>query len=308
MRTTLSQQVQSSLMFVSDSSKKLVDAQNHTASGKRIMRPSDDVPGTNRALSLRSAINTVEQYANNIDVSKPQVQASASAVADLVKAVQRVQTIAIGAINSAKTKDAHEANIKELDGILSQIADIANTKHIDQYLFSGTATGTPPLQAQAGAQPFAYAGNSGVRQTQVLSWVSMQTNIPGDKLFNFNGEAGADTTDLFTMVKQVRDTIKTGIDSGNMSAVGDHLENIESNLDNLLTNSAQLGSWLARMDNASGVLSDTQDRLKMMLSETEDIDLPQAVVELKTQENIYQSALAITSRMLDLSLASLKYS
>ena len=304
MRTTLNQQVQSSLMFVSDSSKKLVDAQNHAASGKRIMRPSDDVPGTNRALSLRSAINTVGQYANNIVVSKPQVEASANAVNDIVKAIQKVWTIAIGAVNSAKTETALKANVAELDGILSQIADIANTKHIDQYLFSGTATGTPPLQAQAGAQPFAYVGNSGVRQTQVLSWVSMQTNTPGDKLFNFDGEAGAGTTDLFTMVKQVRDAI----DSGNMTAVSDQMKNIELNLDNLLTHNAQLGSWLARLENAGGVLSDTQDRLKLMLSETEDIDLPQAVVELKTQENIYQSALAITSRMLDLSLASLKYS
>lgn len=308
MRTTLNQQVQSSLMFVSDSSKKLVDAQNHTASGKRILRPSDDVPGTNRALNLRTAISTVEQYANNIVVSRPQVAASANAVADLVKAVQKVQTIAIGAINSAKTAPALEADMKELDGILSQIADIANTKHIDQYLFSGTATGTPPLQAQAGPQPFAYVGNSGVRQTQVLSWVSMQINVTGDKLFNFDGGAGADTTDLFTMVKQLRDAIETGKDTGNMSAVGDQLKNIELNLDNLLTHSAQLGSWMARMDNANGVLSDTGDRLKMMLSDTEDIDLPKAVVELKTQENIYQSALAITSRMLDLSLASLKYS
>ena len=58
------------------------------------------------------------------------------------------------------------------------------------------------------------------------------------------------------------------------------------------------------MDRAKEVLADSRVRLQEMLSDTEDIDLSKAVVELKSQENIYQAALLISSRMLDLSLAS----
>ena len=41
-----------------------------------------------------------------------------------------------------------------------------------------------------------------------------------------------------------------------------------------------------------------------LLSDVEDIDLPSAVIELQTQENIYQAALAINLRVMNMSLLS----
>ncbi len=304
MRTSLSQQIQTSLMYMDVASNKLVEAQTRAVSGKRIQKPSDDVSGTNRGLTLRSAINTTDQYTNNIVVSTPLMGATQNAVADLVKATRSVRDIAVAASSPDVTGSARTAYIAQLDDLRGQMVDVANSKHLDQYLFSGTATNTPPLVAQAGAQPYAYAGDSGVRKTQVLSWVTLPVNIPGNRLFNFDGGAGAGTTDLFTMVKQLRDAVA----NGTADTVSAQLDNIDGNLDNLLTCSAQLGSWAARMERAQNVLADTKIRLQEMLSDTEDIDLPQAVVELKTQENVYQAALAISSRMLDLSLASLQFS
>ncbi len=302
MRSSLSQQIQSSLMFTNIASQRLIEAQNHAVSGKRILRPSDDVPGTNRALSLRSAISTVDQLTNNIVVSKPMLNATQAALSDLISVVREVRNIAVSAGNAANTDTAREAYAKQLDAILAKMADIANTKHTDQFLFSGTATNVPAVQQQTGTPPYVYVGNSGTRHTQVLSWVSLPVNIPGEQLFNFDGSAGAGTTDMFTMVVQLKDKIL----NGSCNDVSGELDNIDKNLDNLLANTARVGSWVARMESAKDVLGDTKIRLQEMLSDTEDIDLPEAIVKLKTQENVYQTALAITSRMLDLSLASLQ--
>ena len=302
MRTSLSQQIQGQMLYLDLASTRLVDAQLRAISGKRIMKPSDDVPGTNRALRLRTAISNVDQFTNNIEVTEPLLGATQSTIADLVSAARSVRDIAVAAGAPDYTGGARDAAVAELNDILGQMQDIANTKHLDQYVFSGTATETAPLVPQAGPSPYAYAGNSGTRRTQVLSWVGLPVNIPGDKLFNFDGGAGAGSTDLFTMVAQLRDAIKTG----NTSQVSSQITNIDANLDNLLSCGAQVGSWAARMDKAKNVLADTNVRLQEMLSDTEDIDLPRAIVELKSQENVYQTALAISSRMLGLSLASMR--
>jgi len=303
MRTSLSEQIQGSLMYLEAASRNLLQAQDRAATGKRILKPSDDVLGTSQALNLRSSINTVEQFTNNIVVSKPILDASERALDDLVKAVRSVRDIAIGAGNPSCTDTALKAYAGQLDDILAQMADVGNTKHMDQYVFSGTATDKPPLLEQAGAQPFSYQGNSGVRRGQVLSWVSVSLNIPGDRVFNFDGSAGAGSTDLFTMVKQLRDSVE----AGDIKSVSSQLANVDANLDNLLTCSAQVGSWISRLESAQQTLVDSSDRLKQMLSDTEDIDLPQAIVDLKTQENVYQTALSISGRMLDLSLASMRF-
>jgi flagellar hook-associated protein 3 FlgL len=304
MRTTLSQQIQSSLMYTSLASRALMEAQEHAVSGKRITKPSDDVPGTNRALSLRSAINTTEQFANNITVSQPMIEATEGALESIIDAVQEIRNIAVQAANTDLTDTTSDVLNKQLDDLLGQMADLANTKHTDQYVFSGTATNVPAIEeSTSGTAPYTYAGNNGSKNTQVLSWVSLPVNIPGSKVFNFDGSAGDGTTDLFSMVTQLQDAIT----SGDKDTVSAQLDNIDKNLDNLLSCTARIGSWLSRMESASNVLSETEDRMKSMLSDTEDIDLVEAVVDLKTQENVYQTALSITSRMMDLSLASLEF-
>ena len=52
---------------------------------------------------------------------------------------------------------------------------------------------------------------------------------------------------------------------------------------------------------------DTKLSLQHLLSNEEDIDLPTAVLQMQAQENVYQAALGVSSRILNLSLASLNY-
>lgn len=303
MRTSLSQQIQSALIYANNSSQKLSLAQNQAVSGKRIITPSDDVPGTNKALSLRSDINTTQQFADNITVSKPLVQATENALASLVDCVQSVRDILMAAASDA-SDDTPETYADQLDDILEQMADIANTKHTDQYVFSGTATDTPAVSLSGSdTNPYQYDGNAGTRSTQVLSWVNLQVNIPGSTVFNFDGSAGAGSTDVFTMVTQLKDKIL----NGSVDDVSAELTNVDANLDNLLACEARMGSWESRMENASDTLADTKTRLKEMLSDTEDVDMTEAVVNLKTQENVYQAALSVTSQILNVSLASMDY-
>ncbi len=303
MRLSLSQQVQNSLIHLNSASLRLAAAQNRAASGKRILRGSDDVPGTDRALSFRSAISTLEQLSDNTTVAKPLLQVTDKALDDLSRAIRSVRDIAVAAASSLVTDSARNAYALQLDDILNEMEDTANTRFMDQYVFSGTASDSPAVVAQAGPPPYAYDGNSGMRRTQILSGVTVALNIPGDRVFNLDGQAGGGTTDVFTMVTQLRDAIA----NGSVSEVSAQIENIDGNLDNVLANRSRVGSWMMRLERAQEVLTDTKLRLREMLSNTEDIDLPTAVVEMQAQENVYQAALGVSSRILNLSLASLKY-
>lgn len=300
MRTSLTQQIQNQLSYINSAVTKLSEAQTRTISGKRIIRASDDVSGTNRSLSLRTSISKTDQFADNISVSKPMLLTAENALADLVKAVRSIRDIAISAASPDVIGGSGQNYIAQLDNILNQILDLANTKHMDQYVFSGTATDTPAVTLDASGT-YSYTGDSGIRRVQILSWVSLPANIPGSTVFNFDGSAGPNTTDLFTMVNQLKEAIA----SGDAKAVSAQLDNIDANLDNLLTCSARLGSWVARVDRAQDLLAETKMRLQEMISDTEDIDLAKAVTELKTYENIYQAALLISSRILNISLANL---
>ena len=59
---------------------KLVRAQEQIATGKRLLRPSDDPVGTAMSLSIRRQRSEAERLIGSIGASRPLVEASASAL------------------------------------------------------------------------------------------------------------------------------------------------------------------------------------------------------------------------------------
>lgn len=299
MRTSLNLQIQNTLQSIARASDGLTAVHLKGTSGKRILKPSDDIPGTDRILSLRSAIKTIDQLTDNTIVGKPSLQTAEAALNEATKIINTVRDIALRVINSSVTD--RSTYLAQLDDLTAQLVDIANTRYMDQYVFSGTASDKPAVSVQNGPPvEYSYIGNAGTKKTQVLSWVSVPTNIPGSAVFNFDGSAGADTTDVFTMISRVR----SAMESEDYTALSEELANIEANHNNILACRSRLGSWMQRMDDATNMLIDSKMRMRELLSDIEDIDLPSVVVELQTQENIYQAALAISSRVMNMSLLS----
>lgn len=292
-------------MYIGGATNKLSEAQLETVSGKRIRKPSDDVPGTSRSMSLRSVLSDTDQFMNNIEVARPQLEVSMGATHDMVQLIQKVRDIAIEGAKPDYTGGMQRDTLQaELDNIMDQMYDLANTKHGDGFVFAGTMTDTKPVTLNgAPPPPYQYDGNTETKTVRVLQWVDLPVNVPGEQLFNFDHSAGATTTDVFEMVTNLR----AALDTGNPSTVSSELDNIDANLKNTLSYEARMGSWYARMDDAYNVLEESKLRFQEMLSDNEDVDLSEAIVNLKTQENVYQSALMITTRMLDLSLSSSQY-
>ena len=306
MRTSLSQQTQSALMYISSAGNRLAEAQLRAVSGKRINKSSDDVPGTNNAMSLRSSIKSYEQYASNITTSKPLLTTTMNAANELTQITRSVRDIAVAAANPDYTGTTRQSYLNQLDNLMSQMVDVAKTKHNDQNIFSGTASSTVPIldnpnkDPDTGIPPYIYQGSVSHRNVKVLPWVDLPVNVSGNDMFGFGATNSNDGSDVFSMITK----LKNAIEGGKSEDISSQITNIDRNYDNILTWSSRLGSWSARMESATTTLEDTKVRLQQMLSDTEDIDLTQAVVDLKTQENVYQTAISVTQRILQMSLAS----
>ncbi len=288
---------------MSSATEELNSAQNTASTGKRILKVSDDVSGTDKALTLRSAICKIEQLSDNISVSQPLLESTDAALDDLTSAITSIQSIAIAAANGTVTDDVRANYLTQIDSAMETIADIANTKYLDQYIFSGTATDTQAVTEQTGSPPYTYTGDTGVKKVQILNWVTVSTNIPGSQVFNFDESAGEGTTDLFTTVANLRNAIE----SGDEETVSSQLDNIQANLDNVLNCRSKIGTWIQKSENAEDILADSKLTMQEMLSNVEDADLSTALIDLKTQENIYKAALAVSTQAMSLSLASLDY-
>ncbi|MCX6374925.1 MAG: flagellin [Armatimonadetes bacterium] len=114
-----------------------------------------------------------------------------------------------------------------------------------------------------------------------------------------NGAAVPTSPDVFSTIQALVEEIQ----AGDMLAASARVADIQANLDNVITIRSEVGARASRLDNISESLLDSKTSLSTLLSETEDADLAEAVLELRTRENVYQAAVSVAGRILNITLA-----
>jgi len=299
MRITLGMLNESVRTNLIQSTYRLMEAQDMTSSGKKIRRPSDDIPGVGRSLDLRSTIASIEQFERNSGLADSQLSVTSSTLTSIINALQTVRTLATRAANDTLSEEALQGIASQLEGISRELVGLANTQHLGKYIFSGTLSDTEAIMETGGDPPCVYQGNSEQINVQVAPGTYTTVTVTGDMVFNMGGIAMPDTPDMFVTIKSLRDAVM----AGDVSEISNQLKDVQNNLDNVIGIRSQVGAWLNRLTSTTDALSETKVRMKEMLSQTEDVDLAEAVMDLRTRENAYQVAILVSGRVLQTSLA-----
>lgn len=299
MRITLGMLNESVRTNLIQSTYRLMEAQDMTSSGTKIRRPSDDIPGVGRSLDLRSTIASIEQFERNSGLADSQLSVTSSTLTSIINALQTVRTLATRAANDTLSEEALQGIASQLEGISRELVGLANTQHLGKYIFSGTLSDTEAIMETGGDPPCVYQGNSEQINVQVAPGTYTTVTVTGDMVFNMGGIAMPDTPDMFVTIKSLRDAVM----AGDVSEISNQLKDVQNNLDNVIGIRSQVGAWLNRLTSTTDALSETKVRMKEMLSQTEDVDLAEAVMDLRTRENAYQVAILVSGRVLQTSLA-----
>ena len=166
MRISTSQFIQQGLSQILTQQRQIADTQEQLATGRRVVRPSDDPAAATRSLSLRESIATLQQYNDNNDFAQSRLQAEEVALISAGDLLQRARELAIQANNATQTNETRAGTAVELQGILDGLLSAANTRDANnEYIFAGYRTAAPPF-VQTGSG-FSYIGDQGVREIQI---------------------------------------------------------------------------------------------------------------------------------------------
>ena len=193
--------------------------------GKRIHRPSDDPVRVIRSLQYRSAVMQNQQYVDNVKTAQSWMEMTDKAVGDLSDLVSQAKSLVVRAIEPNSTV-GYAAAAKQLDGIINQAIQVANTQVGDRYIFAGQMDKTQPFQRVMLADP---TGQSNLKVDTVVYYgddkkISMVTqsglpnvardgiNLTGIDVFGRVGSTptqyGQATTDVFNMLIRVKEELE----------------------------------------------------------------------------------------------------
>jgi flagellar hook-associated protein 3 FlgL len=288
------QSVLTSIMNVQD---QMDTTQEQLSTGKSINQPSDNPYGASLAVQLNSDLSGLSAYSSNVTDGTAWTGAATTALQNVQSMLQRVQEVVTQAANGTESGADRAASADEVNQLIDAIKQEANTQYNGQYIFSGTATATPPYSSSTGD---VFQGNTGAVMRQIGPNSQLPVNADISSLLG-SGTSANDGKLLDTLR-----TISSDLTSGSASAVADLSNNQLGNLNNSLTTLEQLqanvGAATDRLSLASTRIQGLQTSDTAALSNDEDVNMAQAMTTFSNQQAAFQAALRAGANIVQQSL------
>ncbi|MBW1698325.1 MAG: flagellar hook-associated protein FlgL [Deltaproteobacteria bacterium] len=269
---------------------ELQTATMKVSSGKRINSFQDDPVGITQVLKLKSNLSNLDQLKRNITTGRSWLTAGETALTQ----TQEILSDAIGVCvqyKSATVTAAQRIDAAQIVlGQLLNIVQLANTTVNGQYIFAGTKTDTAPFSLDNDSDPTTadYYGNTDAFAIKTGKDTTVEVGHNGKAVF---GDIMSALIDLIGYLK-----------SNDTDGIGTVLTQLDTELDDVLSEIAEIGGKEIRLDTREKVITDLNLRYTENRSDIEDIDIVEAVSDLKSTELAYQAALASSSKIMNLSL------
>ena len=260
------------------------------STGKRISLPHEDPVSIRKALGLNSNLTEIQQYTRNVDQGLAWLTATETSISQVVDSLHKVQELATKAANGTQTPDELEKIKSEVDQIYQHIYNLSQTQYDGKYVFSGTETLTAPYTmnpATDAADP--YQGDTGKVEYEISKGVKMPVNVIGKDLFD----------SVFSAIDNLRGNLANGDQQG---IRGTDIGKLQGALEGTLNIQAKVGAMSNRLDLAKQRLGADKINITKLVSETEDVDIAETLMNLGMQESVYRAALGSAARVIQPSL------
>lgn len=281
--------------------QRLEKLQFESSKGKKFRVPSDDPIGASKSLKFNTDISKVEQYIRNAKDASSWMKETESALKEINAVLHRANELTVQAANGPNTEDLDKINdeIKELKG---HIIQVANSTYAGRSLFTGFKTDKELLDKDGN-----YNVNIGLDEVFVYNVGVAETvnvNTLANRVFGSNTadyDSGVSEGTEAYLIK-VFDDLETALGSKNQTGIQEALGNIKDSMNQVLSVTAEIGAKANRLELTQNKLEDQLISLKDLLSFNEDVSLPEAMMKLAIEENVYRASLGVGSRIIQPSL------
>lgn len=171
MRVTPLVTIDQALANLEQQTTALGQLEEEAATGKSILLPSDNPAGIVQVLAANTQSSNVSTYLSNIQSAQATLNASTSALQTASNIFLQAQQIASEGANGTNDSTSNEALASQVDNLLTQLLNVANTQNDGTYLFSGTALNQTPFAVTAN-------NSQGLPQTIVYQGSNERADVP----------------------------------------------------------------------------------------------------------------------------------
>ena len=282
-RVTTQTQMRSAQTNLQANLARMAQLQEQASSLKAIDRPSDDPARAADSLTVRAEQRAVTQYARNVDNGNGWLRTADTALAETTNLLNQVRDLTVqGANDGALSPAAKEAIAARLDGLKDSLLAQANASYLGRSVFAGNSDAGVAFNPD-----FSFTGTATASvDRRIGADTTVKVDADGAAIF------GTGPTSIFTLIGTIAGDLRTSTNAGT------HLTTLDLQMKTVLTAQTDVGVRQAQIQKAGEALVQHKGNLEAQRAGIEDIDLGQAILNLKLQEVSYQAALSVTARVL----------
>ncbi|GEM01719.1 flagellar hook-associated protein 3 FlgL [Halolactibacillus halophilus] len=286
MRVTQSMLSNNMLRNLSSSYTSMNKYMDQLTTGKKINRPSDDPVIAMKGMRYRTEVSNVEQFQRNITEMHTWMDTSDDTLGETTEILNRLRDLTVQASNGTYEENQRGAIAKEVDQLKQQLVEVANTKVNNKYIFNGTQTTEKPIDVGENGELSFNTNTFKPVMLEVTSGTQLQANVNPTDVFG---------KDLFDDVEKISEMLKDGTAFEDFDA---NISVIDGHIDNTVSERADLGARMNRVELIETRLEGQQITARDMMSQNEDAEIEEVIMNLTSQEAIHRAALSAGSRVI----------
>ncbi len=284
------------LRNISSNMSQSAGLQEKLATGRNINRPSDDPVGITYALRYRSDLAVNDRYQSNVDSATSWLDFNDTMLSQVGDVIKRAKELAVQGSSGTNPQVALDNIANEMEQLKKQIVDISNSQFKGKYIFNGQFTDQIPYDLSN--NPANIVTDNGDVNYILNTGVQMDVNLIGNEVFGYPPTGITAPKNEDDNLFHVLDQMISALRSGDYSGVSGQIPNLETRYSKVLTQQAEVGARINRIELIEDRLKDLNVNLQTLQSKTEDAEMEELIIKSKVNESVYQASLAVGSKVI----------
>jgi flagellar hook-associated protein 3 FlgL len=292
MRVSENSLINNAIRNMGDAEERYAQLQQRASSQKAFQQVSDSPGVVSQVLSLRSSLQASQSYQATAQSTQGWLDANDTAFQGLQDlATSAIKTVTSGLTDTVSDSDRKDSLAPELDSILQNAVDMANTDYNGKYIFSGY---------QVTQKTFTYNTTTKVVDYNTpdpggIPEIQHRDLGPGQTIaVNYMGDTAVKP--LLDAITHARDALAPASGVFDRTVLDASLTELKNAMDNMSTYETQNGVHQRQVSTFLDQMDTTQTQINSLLTNKEDVSLAESITQLQQQQTVYQAVLEVGNR------------
>ena len=314
MRITNASMVRSHLYDTQNNLTNMSKINQQISTGKVINTVSDDPHKAIKIMNINNEIKYTEKYNYNIDETVGWMNTTDGALDNVGNLLGEIKETILKVGNGTYSQNEMKSLNEDMNEKIKQLADTLNSTHGGKYLFGGSSVDDAPItviENPDGTVKLEFSKdkngqtipNTDDLKADISSGINIDYNISVGEILNIKDGNGNtvnlldEINNLSTLMNDIANGDEQTAAKAKETLLNDTKGKIDTLFDHVVNERTSLGVRVSTAEKIKELNDEDILNIQDVLSKTQDTDVVEKFIELKSAEMIYQASIQVGAKV-----------